>query len=119
MAPYMEERMVEDQSVLEREDQQAIAPAAAILATAIAAGLVAFMVQRARRPQEQPIRGPRDMWERVQDREFRERTAEATREFVADRVLPELKPALLRLLRDVKAYVDIGFKRAEKVIRDL
>lgn len=111
--------MVEDQTVLEGEEQQALAPAAAILATAIAAGLIAFMVQRARRSQEQPIRRPRDVWERVQDREFRDRTAGATREFVADHILPEFKPALLRLVRDAKSYVDVAFKRAEKAIRDL
>lgn len=111
--------MVEDQEVLEQQEQQAVAPAAAILATAIAAGLVAFMVQRARRSQEPPIRGPRDVWDRVQDREFRDRTAGATRDFVADRILPELKPVLLRLVREVKIYVDLGFKRAEKAIRAL
>lgn len=98
-------------------------PTAAVAAAAVAAGVVAFMIQRARREEEVRIRRPADVaalaWQRAQDADIRGRTASAVREFAADRVLPELKPILLDLLKDVRGYVDQGFKRAEKAIKDL
>ena len=46
-------------------------------------------------------------------------SAEATREFIVEKVLPELKPALLGILEEVEDLVDDGFRRAEKAIKSL
>jgi len=96
-------------------------PTGAIVATAIAAGVIAFVLRRGHRDRprvESPVDVAAAAWERLQDPELRARTATATREFLAERVGHELKPVLLDLLRDVKSYVDEGFRRAEKAVRD-
>ncbi len=112
--------MVENEAVM--DEQEGGIPTGAIVAGAIAAGVIAFMVRRATREQAR-VESPADVaaaaWERVQNPEFRASAATATREFVVERVGHELKPVLLDLLRDVKEYVDQGFKRAEKAIKDL
>ena len=102
-------------------DETAGIPTGAIVATAIAAGVIAFVLRRGRRGRPR-VESPADVaaaaWERLQDPELRARTATATRDFLAARVGHELKPVLLDLLRDVKSYVDEGFRRAEKAVRD-
>ena len=112
--------MVENEGVVLDEQATGI-PTGAIVATALAAGVIAFMVRRANR--EPRIETPADVaaaaWDRIQDPHFRARTANATRDFLVDRVGHEMKPVLLDLLHDVKDYVDQGFKKAEKTIRDL
>ena len=112
--------MVENEGVIVDEQTSGV-PTGAIVASAIAAGVVAYMVRRAKR--EPKIETPVDVaaaaWERVQDPKFRDRTANATKEFLVERVGHELKPVLLEVLHDVKDYVDQGFKRAEKAIRDM
>ena len=113
--------MVQNEGVVFDEQGGGGVPTGAIVASAIAAGVVAYMIRRAKR--EPKIETPADVasaaWQRVQDPDFRARTAGATKEFLVDRVGHELKPVLLELLHDVKDYVDQGFKRAEKSIRDL
>jgi len=119
-AAFEEEELVENETVL--DEQGGGIPTGAIVASAIAAGVIAFMLRRARREQSR-IETPADVaaaaWERVQDPDFRAKTAGATRDFLVERVGRELKPVLLELLHDVKEYVDQGFKRTEKAIRDL
>jgi hypothetical protein len=112
--------LVQHEAIL--DEQAGGIPTGAIVASAIAAGVVAFMIRRAKR-EEPRIETPADVaaaaWGRVQDPEFRARTAGATKEFLMERVGRELKPVLLELLQDVREYVDLGFKRAEKAIKDL
>ena len=102
-------------------DEEARIPTGAIVGAAIAAGVIVFLLRRGRRERRRP-ESPADVaaaaWERLQDPEFRARTATATRDFLAERVGHELKPVLLDLIRDVKSYVDEGFRRAEKAVRD-
>lgn len=105
------------QEELAAEDQAGGLSMGAIMATAIAAGVIAYVIRRARLPNEARVRGSgRAHWADKAD--LRWRTAAATREFVTERILPEMKPALLDLLKDAKAYVDQGFKRVEKAIRE-
>src|SRR5712692_1048175 len=114
--------MVDEELELELEGDEGL-PAKAIIATAIAAGVVAFMIRRARKANEIEIHGPADVaalaWQRAQDADLGSKAASATRDFVSDRVMPELKPVLLDLLKDLRGYVDQGFKRAEKTIKEL
>ena len=44
---------------------------------------------------------------------------EAGRDFLMDKVLPELKPALLSGLSEIEAVVDQAFRRIEKNIKKL
>jgi hypothetical protein len=44
---------------------------------------------------------------------------EAGREFLMDKVLPELKPALLSALSEIEDVVDQAFRRIEKNIKKL
>ena len=44
---------------------------------------------------------------------------EAGRDFVMDKILPELKPALLSALSEVEDVVDQAFRRIEKNIKKL
>jgi len=105
------------------EEETGGMPTGAIVATAVAAGVVAFMIRKARQREEERLDTPAAVaaaaWERASDADLRERTMSATRDFVVDRVLPEMKPVILDLLRDIKSYVDDGFKRAEQTVKNL
>ncbi len=45
--------------------------------------------------------------------------ARTGREFVSERVIPEMKPVLIDLLKDAESYVDRYFQRAEKAIKSM
>jgi hypothetical protein len=89
--------------------------AGTILATAIAAGIIAFLVRRSRAEEEEPAgrvaRFARD-WAGSDG-------VEAGRDFVMDKILPELKPALLSALSEIEDVVDQAFRRIEKNIKKL
>lgn len=88
----MGEAMVQEE--LAAEDQATGLSMGAIVATAIAAGVIAYVIRRARLPDEARVRGSRRAhWGERAD--LRGRTAAATREFVSERILPEMKPVLL------------------------
>lgn len=89
-------------------------PAGAIVGIAVAAGIAAFLISRAKRPPEAPPPPPPEP-----EGDLRERTVSAAREFVAGRLLPELKPVLLELVAEVKAITDMAFQRLEKAIAAL
>jgi hypothetical protein len=85
-----------------------------ILATAVAAGIIAFLLRRSREEEEpanRVARFARD-WAGSDG-------VEAGREFVMDKLLPELKPALLSALSEVEDIVDQAFRRIEKNIKKL
>jgi hypothetical protein len=95
------------------EDRGGIA-AGTILATAIAAGVVAYFIRRSREPEPPVSRmaGFAKDWASGDG-------VEAGRDFVMDKVLPEMKPALLAILSEFEDVVDQGFRRAEKAIKKL
>ncbi|MBM2810431.1 MAG: hypothetical protein HW416_1190 [Chloroflexi bacterium] len=111
------------QEEMRTEEEASGLPAGAIIGTAITAGVIAFLIRRALRTEPPRVQTPGDMasaaFEQVSDPDFRSRTAAATREFMLDRVVPEIKPVMLDMLRAAKDYVDQGFKRAEKAIKEL
>jgi hypothetical protein len=96
-------------------------PLGAIVGTAVTAGVIAYLIRRSREEQAAKTSAAVALsaWDRARSPEFRERAGSATKDFVVDRVLPEMKPILLDLLHDVRGIVDQGFKRAEKSIKDL
>ncbi len=89
--------------------------AGTILATAIAAGVIAFLIRRSREQQDEPTnrmaRFARD-WAASDN-------LEAGRDFLVDKVLPELKPALLSALSEIEDVVDQAFRRIERNIKRL
>jgi hypothetical protein len=88
--------------------------AGTILATAIAAGIIAFLLRRSREeaePASRVARFARDL--------TGSDNMEAGRDFLMDKVLPELKPALLSGLSEIEDVVDQAFRRIEKNIKKL
>ena len=106
---------------LEEEDSSRGMAMAAILGSALAAGAVAFLVRRSRQepPPPEPVAMTAGAWGRARDMAFNADRAEATRDFIVEKVLPELKPALLGILEEVEDLIDDGFRRAEKAIKSL
>ncbi|HLI26471.1 MAG TPA: hypothetical protein VKZ60_05340 [Chloroflexota bacterium] len=102
---------------LEQEGDKRNLALAAIAGSALAAGLLAFLIRRARQEQApEPVGGA---WDRARELAFSEERAAATREFLVEKVLPELKPALLGILEEIEDLVEQGFRRAEKAIKSL
>jgi len=85
-----------------------------IVATAVAAGVIAFLLRRSR--QEEP---PQSRVTSLARGWTDSDNLDAGREFFMDRILPELKPALLAILDEVEEAVDEGFRRVEKNIKKL
>ena len=94
--------------------------AGAILASAVAAGVIAYLLRRAR--QEEEDRTPTGLaskaYGRTRDVVGDERV-EAGRDFLMNKVLPEFKPALLAILEEIEDAIDQAFRRAEKSIKNL
>ncbi len=95
------------------EDRGGMA-AGTILATALVAGVIAFLLRRSREEQEPASRVAKMArgWAGSDN-------VEAGRDFLADKIVPELKPALLAILSEVEDVVDQAFRRAEKNIKRL
>jgi hypothetical protein len=112
--------MVQDELMEEQSNGLSTGP---IIAAAVAAGVAAFLIRRARKEEERHPKTPAAVaavaWERAQDPEFRRKAAETSRDWMFERILPELKPILLDLLKGLKELTDQGFKGAEKAIKDL
>jgi hypothetical protein len=106
---------------LEEEESNRTMALAAIVGSALVAGVVAYMLRRGRQepPPPEPVMMSGRAWGRARELAFNEERAQATREFLAEKVLPELKPALLGILEEVEDMVDDGFRRAEKAIKSM
>src|SRR5688572_4868375 len=107
--------MVQDQ--MTQDEMGAGISAGAIVATAVPAGVIAFLIKRAvhgeshaSRPEEAMVAAR----EAFADADLPGRSATAAREFLVERILPELKPILRDIIKDIKSYVDDGFKRLER-----
>jgi hypothetical protein len=86
-----------------------------ILATAIAAGVIAYVLRRSREEEEEPT----NRMTRLARDWAGSDSVEAGREFVMDKIVPELKPALLSALSEIEDIVDQAFRRIEKNIKKL
>ena len=85
-----------------------------ILATAVAAGIIAYLLRRSREDEE-----PTSRMGRLAREWAGSESVEAGRDFVMDKILPELKPALLSALSEIEDVVDQAFRRIEKNIKKL
>ena len=86
-----------------------------IVATAIAAGVIAYVLRRSRQEEEEPTNRVAKL---ARDWAGSD-SVEAGREFVMDKIVPELKPALLSALSEIEDIVDEAFRRIEKNIKKL
>jgi hypothetical protein len=86
-----------------------------VLATAVAAGVIAYLLRRSREEEEEPTSRVAKL-----AREWAGSDGiEAGRDFVMDKIIPELKPALLSALSEIEDIVDQAFRRIEKNIKKL
>jgi len=93
--------------------------AGGVLASALAAGAVAFMLRRARREE---ARTPSGFASRAIDRTrgmVGDDRLDAGRDFLVKTVVPEFKPALLSILEEFEEVIDDAFGRAKKAIKSL
>jgi hypothetical protein len=99
------------------EDRGGVA-AGTILATALAAGVIAYLIRRAReeaQARQQPINRVARLAQDLSSSD----TVEMGRDFLAARVLPEFKPALLAILAEIEDVVEQAFRGAERAIKRL
>ena len=78
--------------------------------------MIAYLVRRSRAEEEEI---PTNAMARLAREWGASDNFEAGREFLLDKVLPELKPALLSALSEIEDVVDEAFRRIEKNIKRL
>lgn len=90
-------------------------PIGMLLASGLIAGILAYAIARrsAREQRAMPAQMVLERAKEIGDTE----AVRAGREFVSARVVPEMKPILLDLLKDAESYVDRYFKKAEKAVK--
>lgn len=90
-----------------------------LLGSGLAAGFLGFVFARRSAQQERMSMMPtRMVFGRARDlgdSEF----AKVGREFFNDRVVPEMKPVLIDLLKEFEGYTDRYFRKAEKAIKSI
>jgi hypothetical protein len=86
---------------------------------AVGIGVLAFILRRVFRSKPSPVEESRDEIIERASSLFGDEPLAAGRELLTAKVLPELKPVLRMLLREVEASVSQGFKRAERAIDHL
>jgi hypothetical protein len=89
-----------------------------VAAVALAAGVVAYLIRRGR--QQEPVYAVAA--NRASDTAvslFGDDSLSVGRELFNEKVVPELKPVLRTLLRELESVVVTGFRRAERSIDDL
>jgi len=86
---------------------------------AVGAGLLLFVLRRLLAPKPSPAE---EVSDRIAERAislFGDEPLAAGREILSEKILPEMKPVLRALLREIELSVAQGFKRAEQAINDL
>jgi hypothetical protein len=86
---------------------------------AVGAGLLMLVLRRIFAPKPTPAEEVADRLSEGALTLFGDEPLAAGRELLASKVLPEMKPVLRALLREVETSVAQGFKRAERAIDDL
>lgn len=91
-----------------------------LLISGLTAGILAYMVSSRRPVREESVRigTPQVVFERARELGDTE-VARASREYISERVVPEMKPVLLDVLKDFESYVGHYFDRAEKAIKSM
>ena len=90
-----------------------------ILASALVAGVIAYIIRRRRQAEEQTISGRAGRVAETAMDVFGDDRLAYGRELLLDKVLPEFKPALRSLLRELESATEQAFRRAERKINEL
>jgi hypothetical protein len=90
-----------------------------ILASALVAGVIAYVIRRRREAEDDTLAGASSRATTAALAALGDDRLAYPRELLTEKVLPEFKPALLALLREVEAVVSQAFRRAERAIDDL
>jgi hypothetical protein len=88
-----------------------------VVATALAAGVIAYVLRRSR--EQEVVEEPTSRVAKLARDWAGSDGVEAGRDFVMDKIVPELKPALLSALSEIEDIVDQAFRRIEKNIKKL
>jgi hypothetical protein len=86
---------------------------------AVGIGVLAFILRKVFGPKPSPVEETRDEIIERATSLFGDEPLAAGRDLLTAKVLPEMKPVLRMLLREIEASVSQGFKRAERAINDL
>lgn len=86
---------------------------------AVGAGLLLFILRRIFAPKPKPVEVLADSFSERAAALFGTDSLEAGRELLGAKILPEMKPVLRALLREIEASVAQGFKRAERAIDEI
>jgi len=92
-------------------------PIGLLLGSGLIAGILAYAISR-RSAREERMMPTQMVLERAKDLGDTE-AVRLGREYMSERVVPEIKPVLLDLLKDAESYVDQYFKRAEKAVKSM
>lgn len=90
-----------------------------IVGIAVGVGMLAFILRRVFGSKPSPVEETRDEIVERAGSLFGDEPLAAGRELLTAKVLPEMKPVLRMLLREVEASVAQGFRRAEHAIDNL
>jgi len=85
---------------------------------AVGVGVLAFILRRVL-SSKSPAEEARDQLTDRASSLFGDEPLEYGRDLLTSKLLPEMKPVLRALLREIEASVSQGFKRAERAIDDL
>ncbi len=92
---------------------------AVLMASGLAAGILGFMFARRSAQQERmSSAAPWMVLGRARDIGDTE-LAQVGREFFNEKVVPEMKPVLVDLLKEFEGYTDRYFRKAEKAIKSM
>jgi len=86
---------------------------------AVGAGLLLFILRKLFAPKQTPVEELSDRLSEQAMSLFGDEPLTAGRAIFSEKVLPEMKPVLRALLREIETSVAQGFKRAERAIDDL
>jgi len=90
-----------------------------VVATAVAAGVIAYILRRSRAEEVVIEEEPAGQLAKLAREWATSDGVEAGRDFVMDKIVPELKPALLSALSEIEEIVDQAFRRIERNIKKL
>ena len=90
-----------------------------IVTSALVAGVIAYIIRRRRQSEEYTLGGRANRAAEVAMDALGDDRLDRSREFLAEKILPEFKPALRSLLRELESATEQAFRRAERRINDL
>ncbi len=90
-----------------------------LLASGLIAGLFAYAISRGSIMRRQRVLSPQEqLMERARDLGESD-AAKMGREFIAERVVPEMKPVIIDLIKEAEDYVNSYFEKAQERVKSM